>query len=109
MSTLFRFQETWKNLLMVVLLNLALSFSGLWVPYFNIDEVTNSLFGKMISQGNLGLSDFIGSPYLLTHYFYASLDWLFDSPSLLYIHLFHALWKSFTIGTIYLAGKEMAD
>ena len=61
----------YQHLGVIVTVHLLLSLPGLWVPYFNIDELTNALYARFINAGMVGLKDFLGSTYLLTHYLYA--------------------------------------
>lgn len=91
------------------LLSLALSLPGLWVPYYNIDELTNAVYGRFIAAGTLGLPDFLGNTYLLTHYFYALIGKLFGFSSLVPMHVAHALWKCLTILAFSFAGRELTD
>src|SRR5262249_31711147 len=95
-----------KILFLIIGLNLLFSLPGLWVPYFNIDEVTNAIVAKFMNRSLLGLNDFIGDTYFLTHYLYAAMDRLFGLTSLMPIHLFHTVWKTMTILAAYLLGRE---
>lgn len=99
-----------KSLLFcLVVLNLILAIPSLWVPYYNIDEITNTIYARFILEGKLGLKDFIGNTYLLTHYIYVGLAKFFSENVLLAAHIFHALWKSLAILAFYFAGKSLRD
>lgn len=89
----------------IITLNLALSTPSLWIPYYNVDETTNILFGRLIMEGQLGLHDFLGSAYFLTHYLYALVYNIFPHHTLMAMHIVHALWKSGMIVGLYFAGK----
>lgn len=96
-------------LLMIVLLNLLLSLPGLWVPYYNIDELTNAIYARFILDGDLGLKDFLGNTYILTHYLYALIGSVFGFDSLAPMHVVHALWKCLTILALSWTGTELVD
>lgn len=94
---------------LIAVLSLVLSLPGLWVPYYNIDELTNAIYGRFIGGGELGLSDFVGNTYLLTHYFYAWVVRLFGWESLAPMHVLHAFWKCGTVFAVAWAGSELGD
>lgn len=96
-------------LVLIVLLNLALSLPGLWVPYYNLDEITNAMYARFILDGTLGLKDFLGNTYILTHYLYVLVGSVFGFESLAPMHAVHALWKCLTILALFWAGTELAD
>lgn len=98
----------WR-LIFLLLAHFVLATPGLWVPYYNIDELTNSIYAKFILDGTLSLRDFVGSTYLLTHYLYALTGSLFGFDSLAPLHMTHTLWKGFTIVALFWAGRELAD
>ena len=79
----------------------------LFVPYYNNDELTNSLFANMILDGRLTLLDFLGNTYLLTHYFYAACTALFGRFNLFPIYAVNLLWCMATAAMFYVAGKEL--
>ena len=97
-----------KRIYWLLLANLILGLPGLWVPYYNIDEITNALYAKFILAGDLSLSDFVGNTYFLTHYLYVWLGQLFGFSSLIPIHVFHVFWKCGTLLALNWAGTEMA-
>ncbi|MBF0104507.1 MAG: hypothetical protein HQM16_04175 [Deltaproteobacteria bacterium] len=98
-----------KKLLLIVLLNMILTFPGLWVPFYNIDELTNTLFARFINNGDLSLKDFLGNTYLFTHYLYALVYQFVDTNTMLPMHIVHAIWKCLTILACYWAGKKLED
>lgn len=93
----------------LLLLNFILAIPGLWVPYYNIDELTNAIFARFILSDEMGLKDFLGNTYFLTHYLYAAIGWLFGLESLVPVHVSHAVWKAGTIFALYWAGRELSD
>lgn len=97
----------WKKLGLIVLLNLLLSIPSLWVPYYNLDELTNAVFARFLLGGAMTLEDFVGNTHLATHYLYALIFLVVRDDSLLGVHLVHALWKSLTILALYDAGKQL--
>jgi hypothetical protein len=96
-----------RFLLAILLFNLVLAVPSLWVPYYNIDEITNAIYAKFILSGQLKLCDFVGNTYFLTHYIYAVIGKLFGFSSLIPVHVFHAFWKCLTILALYHAGREL--
>ena len=96
-----------QRLLLVLMLNLLLSVPSLWIPYYNVDETTNALFGRFIAQGNLDLKYFLGNTYIFTHYLYGGVYGLFGQNSLVAMHAIHAIWKSLTILAMYVAGNRI--
>ncbi len=101
--------STRQKLFLIVCLNLFLCLPGLWVPFYNHDETTNTLYASFVNQGLLGLKDFIGSAYFLTHYLYI-LVYRFVAPSnFVAMHVIHALWKSLTCLALFWAGKNLDD
>ncbi|MDO8519384.1 MAG: glycosyltransferase family 39 protein [Deltaproteobacteria bacterium] len=88
-------------------MNFILCLPGLWVPYFNIDETTNALFAQFINNGELGLSYFLGNTYLLTHYLFAWVNWIFGADTLVAMHIVHAFWRGGTILALYAAGRAI--
>lgn len=93
----------------LIVLNLILSLPGLWVPFYNTDELTNALYARFLNHGDLALKDFLGSTYLLTHYLYKWVFYFVDKNSLVFVHIVHAIWKSMTIMALYFAGKNLGD
>ncbi len=79
----------------------------LFVPYYNNDELTNSLFANMILEGRLTLLDFLGNTYLLTHYFYVACVALFGKFTLFPIYLVNIFWCMATAALFYKAGYEL--
>ncbi|MCP5464973.1 MAG: glycosyltransferase family 39 protein [Deltaproteobacteria bacterium] len=100
---------TQNKLAAIILLNLLLGLPGLWVPYYNIDELTNALHARLLQSGDLDLRDFLGSTYLLTHYLYHWVYVFFEHNSLVPMHIFHVLWKSLTILALFWAGSKLDD
>ncbi|MBI2341089.1 MAG: glycosyltransferase family 39 protein [Deltaproteobacteria bacterium] len=93
----------WGPLVLVFLLRLP----DFFVPYYNNDELTNSLFANMILDGRMTLLDFLGNTYLLTHYFYAACTALFGRFDLFPIYVVNLLWCLATAGVFYTAGREL--
>lgn len=89
------------------LLILIFSLPDFFVPYYNIDELTNALFAGLILAGRLSLADFLGNTYILTHYYYVFVVKLFGSNSLLPFYLLNLLWRVLNALVFYFAGKEM--
>lgn len=105
-------QTSYSNstiLMAIIGLQVLLLLPSLRVPFYNVDEVTNALFAHFITRHIMGLNDFVGSTYFLTHYLYAALDVIFPLKSLLPVHLLNLLWRVGTLLAFYLSGKEMAD
>lgn len=98
-----------RRFVFLLLAHFTLALPGLWVPYYNIDELSNAIYAKFILDGTLSLRDFVGNTYLLTHYLYALLGYFFGFDSLAPVHMTHALWKAFTILALFWAGRELAD
>lgn len=90
-----------------VALVFVLRLPDLFVPYYNSDELTNSLFANMILDGRLTLLDFLGNTYLLTHYFYAAVTWLFGRHTLFPVYAVNLVWCGATAAVFYAAGKEL--
>lgn len=67
-----------------------------FVDYYNIDEITNSLYATFIVKGQMPLMDFLGNPYFLTHYFNTVLQYLAGPYSLKVVHAVHIVWVSLT-------------
>lgn len=104
--------QTWsyrRKLASIAALSLILSAPGLWVPYYNIDELTNSIYGRFIAGGELGLPDFVGNTYILTHYLYAWVVGVFGWDSMVPMHVVHALWKCLTVFALAWAGTSLGD
>lgn len=99
---------TYKALGLIVLLNLLLGIHGLWVPYYNIDELTNAIFAKHILAGDLSLIDFLGNTYLLTHYLYVLVFKFFPGESLIPMHVVHTVYKCFTALAFFWAGRKLS-
>lgn len=95
--------------LFLFLLNGLVLIHGLWVPYYNIDELTNGIYARFLNEGRLNLSDFLGNTYLLTHYLYAWVFELFQPSSLLIMHVVHILWRFGTAVALYFTGEELYD
>lgn len=96
-------------LLFIVFLNFILCLPGLWVPFYNRDELTNALYARFINLGELGLKDFLGNAYLLSHYLYV-LVYRFVAPDNFWVmHVVHAFWRSGTCLAMYWAGKQLDD
>lgn len=89
------------------LLILVFSLPDFFVPYYNIDELTNALFAKMILAGRLSLADFLGNTYILTHYYYVFVVKLFGANSLTPFYMLNLLWRVLNALVFYFAGKEM--
>lgn len=96
-------------MIFLLVAHFVLALPGLWVPYYNIDELTNAIHAKFILEQTLSFKDFVGNTYLLTHYLYALVGYLFGFDSLAPMHMVHALWKGFTILSLFWAGRELAD
>lgn len=96
-----------QKLGLIVLLSLILSVHGLWVPFYNNDELTNAIYARFINQGELSLKDFLGSTYFLTHYLYVWVYRFVDANTLIPFHVVHAFWKVFTVLALYWAGKSL--
>jgi len=69
---------------------------SLFIDYYNIDEITNSLYGSFIIKGQLSLMELLGNPYLLTHYFNALIQIIAGPYSLKLIHGVHIFWLALT-------------
>jgi hypothetical protein len=98
-----------RKVALIAALSLILSVPGLWVRYYNIDELTNSIYARFIGTGELGLSDFVGNTYILTHYLYAWVVGLFGWSSMAPMHVVHALWKCLTVFAVAWAGDAFGD
>jgi hypothetical protein len=96
-------------LYLILLLNVLFLLPGLWVPYFNIDEITNAIHARFIINGELGFSDFLGNTYLLTHYLYAFLYLFVPENTLLPMHILHGFWQALTILALFWSGTKLAD
>jgi len=99
----------YQHLGVIVTVHLLLSLPGLWVPYFNIDELTNALYARFINAGMVGLKDFLGSTYLLTHYLYALVYSFTEKNNMLPMHIVHTFWQAGTIGALYGAGSLLGN
>ena len=99
-----RFSLPWLLLLLVLL-----RLPDFFVPYYNIDELTNALTANILLDGRLAYEDFIGNTYLLTHTFYVVIAWLFGRNDFLPLRLANLLWVLATAGAIYHAGKEFTQ
>lgn len=99
---------TYKALALILLLNILLGLHGLWVPYYNIDELTNALFAKLILAGDMSLKDFLGNTYLLTHYLYVWIFKFFPGDSLVPVHITHTLYKCGTALAFFWAGRKLS-
>jgi hypothetical protein len=103
-----RFSQN-QALFLIVVLNLVLCLPGLWAPFYNRDELTNALYARFINLGELGLRDFLGNAYLLSHFLYV-LVYRFVAPDNFWVmHVVHALWRSGTCLAMYWAGKQLDD
>jgi hypothetical protein len=98
-----------QKLILILLLNLLLGLPGLWVPYYNTDELTNAIYARFINNHELGMRDFLGNTYLLTHYLYAWVYRFFSENSLVPIHVVHTFWKMLTLISLYWTGKQFRD
>lgn len=79
----------------------------LTVPYYNIDEITNAVYAKLLINGDLQLKDFLGNTYIYTHYWYALIYKIFPANNLLYIHIFHLIWCLMTAYALKRAGDQI--
>lgn len=86
---------------------LFLKWFEVFLPYFNHDEVTNSLFANMILDGRMGLHDFLGNTYILTHYLYVWITQIFGKNQIWAVHFVHTLWCLGTTAAMYAAGREL--
>jgi hypothetical protein len=77
------------------------------VPYYNIDEITNTIFANFINQGDLGLDYFLGNTYILTHYLYAFIFKVFGDYNFTALYLFHSIYVGLTAITLYFCGYEL--
>lgn len=109
MKNFYNDKQIKKKLIWIVLFNLFFLIHGLWVPFYNIDEITNALFARFILNGDLSLKDFLGNPYLITHYIYVFLFKLWNENSLVLIHVFHMFYRGLTAIAVYYFGKELKD
>lgn len=101
-------QYTYKQKLgLILLLNFILCLPGFWVPFYNIDELTNGIFAGLINSGDIGLGHFVGNTYLLTHYVYAFVYKIFPLGSLVPIHVFHMIWRGLTILAFAWSGQNL--
>lgn len=98
-----------RKVALIGVLSLILSVPGFWVPYYNIDEFTNAIYACFIGSGELGIADFVGNTYFLTHYLYALVVKFFGWESLVPMHVAHAFWKCLTVFAIAWAGSELGD
>lgn len=96
-------QKLWS----IIALNVLILIHGLWVPFYNVDEVTNAIYARFINEGRLGLADFLGNTYLLTHYLYVLAFRIFNGNSLALVHTIHIVYRSFTIYALYLCGRNL--
>lgn len=78
-----------------------------FVPFYNIDELTNSLFANLLLDGRLSLESFLGNTYLLTHYFYVLVAYLFGRNNMAAVYACQMFWSMATALVVYLAGKEV--
>ncbi len=102
-----KFKSESFSVLLLVLLVIGLRLPDLWSPYYNIDELTNSLFANMILDGRLSLADFLGNTYISTHYFYVAIVGLFGRFNMMPLYACNILWSVGTVLVFYLAGKEL--
>lgn len=98
-----------SQLAAIIFLNCLLNLHGLWVPFYNIDELSNAIHARFINAGDLTLSDFLGNTYLLTHYLYALIYQFVESNTLIPLHVVHIFWKCGSILAFYWAGCGLAD
>lgn len=99
--------NTRQKLLFIIGFYCLVNIPGFWVPYYNVDEATNALYGMMVYHGDIGIQYFVGNPYFLTHLVYTAFYFLFKSHCVLAIHLLHIIWKCLTIISIYWCTKEL--
>lgn len=95
--------------LIPVLVLLILRLPDIFLPYFNIDEVTNHLFANLIVDERMNLYDFLGNTYLATHYIYVLITALFGKNNIAAIHAFHLVWCLLTTLAIYYAGLSFTQ
>lgn len=93
----------------LLFLLVCLRLPDFFVPYYNIDELTNSLTANIILDGRLAYEDFIGNTYLLTHYFYVAVIWLFGRNDFLPLRLANLVWVVATALAIFAAGREFTQ
>src|SRR3990167_8538279 len=77
--------------------------------FLNIDELTNGIFASFILDHQLNLKDFLGNTYLLTHYLYVLVYFIFGKNNLLAIHVMNALWNASTSLVLYFCGKKLTN
>lgn len=93
--------------LAVVLLAVCLRLPDLFVPYYNIDELTNSLFAHFFLDGRMGVDDFLGNTYLLTHYFYIAVIAFFGRGDMTPFYAVNLVWTAATTLVFMKAGSEL--
>lgn len=71
-----------------------------FVPYYNIDEITNSLFVHFLMDG-MELKDFSGHYYWAIFGVYELILKIFGAHNLRAVHFFHAIWVGCTAITLY--------
>lgn len=91
----------------VFVVAVVLRLPSLFVPYYNIDEITNALFGHFLLDGDMKVEDFLGSNYMLTFFVYTVVLELFGRDTLFGIHLVHMVWVGLTALALHGAGTEL--
>lgn len=77
---------------------------SLFVPYYNIDELTNGIFANFILEGRMTVGDFLGNTYIATHYLYALIFKIFGQYNLFAVHGIHMIWVGLTAVALYFSG-----
>lgn len=80
-----------------------------FVPYYNVDEITNGLFSNFVLDGKIDLEFFLGNTYLLTHYFYNAVFSIFGPFNLRAIHIVNSVWVGLTALALYSAAVSYTE
>lgn len=99
----------WVAITLIFLAAILLRVPALFVPYYNIDELTNSIYANFIIDGDMNLEDFLGNTYILTHYIYVWIYQIFGKYNLNAIHMVHAVYVGITAIILYLSGKKLTN
>lgn len=91
----------------IILLIIGFSSIDFIQPYYNIDELTNSLFANFIIDGRLNLFDFVGNTYIATHYMYVLFQYTFGQNDLTSLYIFKIFWTIITAKVLIHTGKEI--
>lgn len=94
---------------LIIIYAVLLRLPDLGVNFYNIDEVTNSLFANLILDGRLGLVDFLGNTYFLTHYFYVLCQKIWGPWDLTPIYAVNMFWSLATALTLYSIAKNITQ